>query len=87
MGAEEITQIKKYAFTVIADEAFNTEKVTWKFVLLANDLDGYAVQETTGDSLPPGCIYSKGNVTIWVQRWSDVLETGKLRYEFFRDPT
>jgi hypothetical protein len=24
-------------------------------------------------------------VTIWIQRWSDVLETGKLRYEFFRN--
>lgn len=85
VGSAEITQIENYAFTVTADEAFNTDKVRWRFVLLANDLDAYAIRKASNDKLPPGCIHSDGNVTIWVQRWSDVLEAAKLRYEFFRD--
>jgi hypothetical protein len=64
IGSDEITQIEKYAFTVIADEAVNTDKVQWRFVLLANDLDAFAVQRTSSDSFPPGCIYSKNNVTM-----------------------
>jgi hypothetical protein len=85
LGEGEITQTRRYAHKVATDERFNTSKVRWRFVLLGNDLDDYAQSEASQDGMPPGCIYKKGNVSIWVQRWSDVLEAAKSRYEFFRE--
>ncbi|MCE9554582.1 MAG: ATP-binding protein [Planctomycetes bacterium] len=85
LGQDEVAQIEKYAFTVIEDERFMTDKVQWKFVLLGNDLDSYARQRASSDSHPEGCIYRKGNVSIWVRRWADVLADARARYEFFRD--
>ena len=85
LGEEEITQTRKYAFAVANDERFNTSKVRWRFVLLGNDLNDYAKSEASQDHLPPGCVYKKGNVSVWVQRWSDVLADAKARYEFFRE--
>lgn len=52
--------------------------------MLANDLDAYAIRKTSSEKLAPGCVHSAGNVSIWVKRWCDVMESGKLRYEFFR---
>jgi hypothetical protein len=85
LGQKEVGQIEKYAFTIIEDERFRTEKVRWVFVLLGNDLDAFAKRRASSDSLPEGCIYREGNVTIWVHRWADVLVNAKDRYEFFRD--
>lgn len=85
LGQEEVGQIEKYAFTVIKDERFKTDKVQWRFVLLGNDLDAYATQRASGDNYPEGCIYRKDNVSIWVLRWADVLADARARYEFFRD--
>ena len=85
LGQEEITQIEKYAFTVAEDERFNTQKVVWRFVLLGNDLDKYAVERASGDSTPEGCIHKKGNLSIWVLRWADVMTDARERHEFFRE--
>jgi hypothetical protein len=85
LGEEEVTQTKKYAYKVATDERFNTQKVRWKFVLLGNDLDDYAKAEASQDNLPPGCVSKRGNVTVWVQRWADVLADARARYEFFRE--
>jgi hypothetical protein len=85
LGQKEVGQIENYAFSVAGDERFKTDKVRWKFVLLGNDLHAYAIERATSDRYPPGCIHSKGNVSIWVLRWADVLADARIRYEFFRE--
>ncbi|MFZ2874999.1 MAG: ATP-binding protein [Phycisphaerales bacterium] len=85
LGEREITQIKKYAYAVAADERFSKSEVSWRFILLGNKLDDFAVQEVSSDHLPYGCLHRKGNLSIWVQEWASVLHEAASRYEFFRD--
>lgn len=85
LGEKEITQIKKYAYAVSADERFSKADVSWRFILLGNRLDQFAQQEVSSDHLPYGCLHRKGNLSIWVQEWATVLHEAASRYEFFRD--
>ena len=85
LGQPEITQIEDYAMTVAKDTRFNTQKYCWKFILLGNSLDEYAEDKTNQDGLPRNCTYKskKGNVSVCVRNWADVLAEAKQRYEFF----
>ncbi|MCX7424592.1 MAG: ATP-binding protein [Planctomycetia bacterium] len=86
LGKKEIGQIRDYAFAVIDDERFDKRKTRWRFVLLGNNLDGYAEHECNVDSKEYGHIYSSkdGLVDIHVMRWSTVIDQAKWRYEFLR---
>ncbi|MHB1157620.1 MAG: ATP-binding protein [Phycisphaerales bacterium] len=85
LGRTELGQLEVYAMTVAKDERFNTDRYRWTFVIIGNNLDDYATERASTDALAKGCIYEKGNVTIWVRTWADVLGEAKLRYEFFRE--
>lgn len=85
LGQEETAQIRKYAFTVVKDERFNTSKCAWEFVLLGNDLDDFVQQETSSAKLPEGCLFEGNGVRVWARRWADVLNDARARYEFFRE--
>lgn len=85
LGVDEVVQTEKYAYTVARNERFKTDKVRWRFVLIGNDFDDYTAQRANGDGLPKGCINSKGNVSVWVYRWADLLADARARYEFFRE--
>ena len=84
LGSGQIKQIEEYAFAVSRDPRFSKENTTWTFMLLGNDFDDFAGQKAQSDNLPYGCIYRKGNLTIWIKQWADVLNEAKVRYEFFR---
>ena len=86
LGEKELTQIRKYAFAVNGDERFNTQNVTWKFLLLGNDLDHYAESECNVDGRQYGHIYASknGKVNIHVTRWATIIDQAKWRYEFLR---
>ncbi|KHK02481.1 ATP-binding protein [Desulfovibrio sp. TomC] len=84
IGPDEITQIEKYAFSVIDDERFSKSDVIWTFYLISNDFSKFAETKANSDDRPYGCIFSKGNATIWIKKWSDILHEAKYRYEFFR---
>ena len=85
LGAEEISQIKKYAYAVSADERFAKEYTHWTFLLVGNDFDEYGEREARGTGLPYGCIAKDGDLAVWIKRWSTVLHEAKSRYEFFRE--
>lgn len=85
LGQTEIGQIQKYAITVAADERFNTQRVSWMFILLGNEFDRLGQELSSIDGLPPGCTYRRGGVSVWVRTWADVLADTKARYEFFRE--
>ena len=87
LGQKEITQIEDYAMTVAKDERFNTQKYSWSFILIGNDLDEYAKEKTDQDGLPRNCTYKSknGNVSVYVRMWADVLAEAKQRYNFFSE--
>lgn len=82
---KEYTQLLEYALKVAADPRFNTQKVTWRFVLLGTELDDYVQTMAHQEGSPAGRVLSKGSVTAWVRTWADFITEAKSRYEFFRD--
>ncbi|QFT82026.1 DNA mismatch repair protein [Roseovarius sp. THAF27] len=87
VGADEITQAKKYAFSIAEDERFRHVKTRWSFWVISNDLDGFARHETRQKDAPPGRVFlsEDSNVEVWVKSWAEVLTGCKSRLQFVQD--
>jgi len=85
IGSQEIAQIERYAFSVAADERFDKERTKWKFLIISTDLDDYADQRCRQDNREFGHIYARGNVNIFVCRWSSLIQECKWRYQVYKD--
>lgn len=85
IGAEELTQIETYAYTIAEDERFRDLKTRWTFWAVSNGLDDYARRRARQEGNPPGRVYKEGLVEIWVRPWSEILAEGKNRMRFVQD--
>lgn len=87
VGADEITQVKKYAFTVADDERFRHLKTRWSFWVLSNDLDAFARVETRQKGKARGQVFQSedGSIEVWVKTWAEVLAECKSRLKFVQD--
>lgn len=79
---DEVTQVEKYAFSVMKDERFRNVNTTWVFWAISDDLGDYAAQRISDSS---GLIYTKGNVSIYVKTWAQVLDENRARLQFFQE--
>lgn len=79
---DEVTQIEKYAFSVMKDERFKNVNTTWVFWVISDDLGDYATQRIQDGS---GLIYTKANVSIFVKTWAQVLDENRARLQFFQE--
>lgn len=87
IGAEEIAQVEKYAFSVADDERFRHLKTRWSFWVLSNDLDAYARIKTRQKDTPKGRIFlsEDGNIEVWVKSWAEILSECKARLRFVQN--
>ncbi|WP_238737161.1 ATP-binding protein [Rhodopseudomonas infernalis] len=87
VGADEITQVKKYAFTVAHDERFRHLKTRWSFWVLSNDLDAFARVETRQKGKARGQVFQSedGSIEVWVKTWAEVLAECKSRMKFVQE--
>lgn len=87
VGAEEIMQAKKYAFSISEDERFRHVKTRWSFWVISNELDSFARHETRQKDAPPGRVHlsEHGNVEVWVKSWAEVLNGCKARLQFVQN--
>jgi Histidine kinase-, DNA gyrase B-, and HSP90-like ATPase len=87
IGADEITQVKKYAFTVADDERFRHLKTRWSFWVLSNDLDAFARVETRQKGKARGQVFQSedGSIEVWVKTWAEVLAECKSRMKFVQE--
>jgi hypothetical protein len=87
VGAEEITQIEKYAYTVAEDERFRHLHTKWSFWVVSNDLDAFAKVKARQKDKPRGLVSETedGRVKVWVKTWSEILTEGKARMRFVQD--
>lgn len=77
-----ITQVEKYAISVANDERFRSiEGVKWTFWAISDDVDNYGMFRM-GDS---GVISSKGNITVGIKTWGQMIEENKSRLQFFQE--
>jgi hypothetical protein len=86
IGLKELSQIESYAFAVAGDERFRDTKTKWTFWVVGNDMDDAARQRARTKGLPEGCIHqsSDQDITVWATTWSQILEKGRARLDFFR---
>ena len=87
VGAEELTQITKYAVAVTGDARFNIKDVDWDFWVVSDELDDYAVELTSKEGFPPGMYHrsKEGNVRVWAVPWAVILENANHRLKFVQD--
>ena len=79
---EEVTQVEKYAFSVMKDERFRNVDTTWVFWAISDDLGDYATQRMIDST---GLIHSKANVSIFVKTWAQVIDENRARLQFFQE--
>jgi hypothetical protein len=87
IGADEITQVQKYAFTVSDDERFRHLKTRWSFWVLSNDLDAYARVQTRQKGKARGQVFQSedGSIEVWVKTWAEVISECKSRLKFVQE--
>lgn len=82
IDAKELTQIEGYAFSVVRDERFRSVSTAWQFCVISDDVGPYAEERIIDSS---GVVHSKGNVTISVKTWAQVLDENRARLQFFQE--
>ncbi len=87
IGAEEIMQVEKYAYTVAADERFRHLNTRWTFWAVSNDLDAFAQKKTRQKDKPRGLVSQTddGMVEVWVKSWSELLADCRGRMRFVQE--
>ena len=87
IGADEITQAKRYAMAVSGDERFNTVKgVRWHIWLVSNDYDDFARGDIEGGPDPARqLIHRKGNISVGIKTWGELIEENRARLQFFQE--
>jgi hypothetical protein len=82
VGKDEVTQIEEYAISVAADQRFRTnDGVRWTFWVLSDDVDKYAEFRIKN----AGIIEQKGNITIGIKTWGQIIQENKARLQFFQE--
>lgn len=84
IGSEEITQIKKYAQAVVADERFHTVRgLRWHFWVISNAYDDYAAADIIDRDRR--LIRNNDGVTIGIKTWGELIEENRARLQFFQE--
>ncbi len=85
IGADEITQAKRYAMAVSQDERFHTVNgVRWHFWVVSNSYDGYARVDLEGGPDPARrLIFRKDDVSVGIKTWGELIEENRARLQFF----
>jgi len=84
---EVITQVKKYAMAVAADERFRGVPAKWTFVAVSNELNDYAKQDSNQTGRPRGQVWASenGEITVWVREWAEIINTARARLDFINE--
>lgn len=85
VGDEQAQQIKKYADAVAADPRFNTNDVSWDFIIVSGEVTGITDRERRATNTPYGQITDADGLRIWVFTWADILEEADHRLKFVKE--
>jgi hypothetical protein len=87
IGADEITQIKKYAIAVTSDERFSTvDGVRWHFWLVSNAYDDFARHEIESGPDHERRLIARGpRHIVGIKTWGELIEENRARLQFFQE--
>ncbi len=82
-----LSQVKKYAYAVVADERFHGTNTRWVFWALSNEVTPSAQREANQRNRPPGLAYDDRdeNIEIWVKTWGQVIENCRVRLTLYEN--
>ena len=81
----DLSQVKKYAYAVEADDAYKDTDTRWRWWGVANDFDDAVRRETRQRERPIGLAYAQDKTEIWIQTWGQVIRGAQGRLSFFRE--
>jgi hypothetical protein len=84
VDSDVLKQIKSYAFAVAKDERFADVKTNWSFWALSTQISEEVRYEASQAGRPPGQVFERDNIQIWVKTWAQVLNGAKARLHFFQ---
>lgn len=87
IGADEITQAKKYAIAVTSDERFSTvDGVRWHFWLVSNAYDDFARHEIESGPDRERRLIARGpRHIVGIKTWGELIEENRARLQFFQE--
>lgn len=85
LGAEELTQIERYAYAVASDARFDKTEVQWDFYLVGNEWDSFAEQKAQQKDKPGGLISEGNGIRVWVKTWGQLIAACEHRLKFVQE--
>lgn len=77
------TQIESYAYAISNDNRFDKHKTKWIFIAVSNEIAPLIQDKISQDDRPHGMLYTKGNVSIWIYTWGELIGQARSRLMFF----
>ena len=87
IGADEITQAKRYAMAVSEDERFHTvEGVRWHFWIVSNSYNEFAKADIKGGPDPDRrLVLRTDDISVGIKTWGELIEENRARLQFFQE--
>lgn len=87
IGVEQIRQIEDYMEIIRTDEAFNSQKRIWKFLVIGNNVDAYVKgqYESMKEKNRRFLVKAAHNYEIYAYTWDDIFLMFDLRHSFLID--
>ena len=87
IGKVQLRQIEDYLEIIRTDEAFNSQKRSWKFFIVGTQIDDYVVaqyesQKEKGKKFLVKAVY---NYEIYAYTWDDIFTLFNLRHQYLVD--
>ncbi len=82
---DDLSQLKKYAYAVEADEAYKDTDTQWRWWGVANNYDDAVRREARQKERPVGLAYARDKTEIWVQTWAQIIRGAEGRLSFFQE--
>ncbi|WP_282677197.1 ATP-binding protein [Serratia marcescens] len=76
-------QVESYAHAVSNDSRFDKRNTKWVFIAVSNEIDSLVKDKISQDDRPYGMLYSKGNLSIWIYTWGELISQARSRLMFF----
>lgn len=87
IGADELTQIKNYAYKVADDPRFNKTDVHWEFIVVSTELDKIAARDANQRGKPRGLVHddNEANLRVWALEWGEIIENCRHRLKYVQE--
>ena len=83
IDADEVSQIERYAASVMADERFRNVDVQWQFWASGDELGTFARFRLARRE--DGEIMRNDNVSVFLKTWAQMIDENRARLQFFQE--